>query len=65
MSLADRELFADDAEVEERADQAAEEDHFFKTLLEGMFDLEAEHEQFEAAARVLRENVDSHAGEEP
>jgi hypothetical protein len=64
MYLAEREFFADDAEIEERVNQA-EEDRFFKTLLEEMSNLEAEHEQFEATAKVLRENVDHHAGEEP
>lgn len=60
MSMADRELFADDAESEGRVNRAAEEDQFFKTLLEEVFNLEPEHEQFNAAARVLREEKPSH-----
>ena len=65
MDMADRKPFADDAEIEERVNQTAEEDRFFKTLLEEMSNLDAEHEQFEATAKVMRENVDDHAGEEP
>ena len=50
-------------EGQEVAYQAAEEGRFVKTLLEEMSGLEADHEQFEASAKVLRENLDPHAGE--
>ena len=64
MDMAGRKHPADDAEIDERVNQTVEEDRFFKTLLEEMSNLETEHEQFEATAKVLRDNVDHHAGEE-
>ena len=45
-------------------DEAAEEHYFVGTLLEEMSDLEADQEQFEATTRVLRENLEQHAGKE-
>lgn len=51
-------------EQEDVANEAAEEDHFVKTLLEEMSGLEAEQEQFEATTRVLRENLQQDAGKE-
>jgi hypothetical protein len=52
------------AEQEDVDDEADEEHSFVKSLIEEMSSLETEHEQFEATAKVLRENSDSHAGKE-
>jgi hypothetical protein len=48
----------------EIGNDAAEDHPFAGTLFEEMFGLEAEHEQFEATTRMLRDNVEQAAGRE-
>jgi hemerythrin superfamily protein len=51
-------------EAEDVVNDAVEEHQIVKTLLEEMSGLEAGDEHFEAKMKVLRENVEHHAGEE-
>jgi len=51
-------------EAEDVVNEAVEEHHVVKTLLEEMSGMEAGDDQFDAKMKVLRENVEHHAEEE-